>query len=142
MKKILAAVCFVLALQAGSHAFAGKALKAPARKVVVTYLHGDARCSNCLKIEAFSKEAMEKHFAREMKKGTVEWRVINFEEAGNEHYFTDYKLFTKSVVVTEVKDGKEIRFQNLEKVWQHLGDKAAFIKYVRAQVNGYLRGGK
>jgi len=51
----------------------------------------------------------------------------------------DYELYTKSVVLSETKNGKEVRWKNLDKVWTLLGDEAAFKKYVRDEVSAYLK---
>jgi hypothetical protein len=141
VKKIIATGWLLLALLMGARVIEAKTVKsakASANKVVVYYIHGHARCSNCIRIEAYAKEAVESGFVKELKSGRVEWKVVDYEDQGNKHFFTDYKLFTKSVVVSDVKKGKEIRFKNLEKVWQHLGDKAAFMAYVQAEVKAYL----
>ncbi|MBK6403606.1 MAG: hypothetical protein IPF66_00370 [Holophagales bacterium] len=50
----------------------------------------------------------------------------------------DYRLYTKSVVVSEVKDGKEVRWKNLDQVWQLLGSPDAFQEYVEREVRSYL----
>jgi hypothetical protein len=145
VKKITVAVSLVMGMLAGAYALEAKTPWAPGKmadKVVVYYFHGRARCSNCMKIEAYSKEAVEAGFADELKNGKVEWKVIDYEDKGNEHYFTDYKLFTKSVIVSGVKKGKETRWKNLQKVWQYLGDKQAFMAYVQAEVKACLKGAK
>ena len=65
---------------------------------------------------------------------------VNVEVKGNEHFVKDYELYTKSVVLSETKNGKEVRWKNLDKVWTLLGDEAAFKKYVRDEVSAYLKG--
>ena len=88
----------------------------PANRVVAYYFHGTRRCANCKKIEAYSQEAVEKGFPDELKSGRLEWHVINTDESENRHYVDDYKLYTKSVIVTKVNDTAETDWKNLEKI--------------------------
>jgi len=64
--------------------------------------------------------------------------VINIEEKGNEHFAQDYQLYTKSVVLSFVKGGKEVKFKNLEQVWQLLRDKDKFYNYIKSETQSFL----
>lgn len=108
-------------------------------QVVAYYFHGDFRCSNCVKIEQYSKEAIEKYFSDELNSGKLVFRVINVDVEGNEHYMKDYRLYTKSLVLSLVKNGKEIKYENLQGVWKYLGDKDGFYGYVKSSVETYLK---
>lgn len=107
-------------------------------KLMVYYFHGTFRCATCRKIEAYSREALESGFPKELKDGTIEWHVINVEEAGNRHYIDDYRLFSKSLILVRLKDGKQKEWKNLMKVWELIGDKKAFADYVQDEVRAYL----
>jgi hypothetical protein len=124
------------------------AVSAPARadttalkhRVIAYYLHTTYRCVTCKKIEAYSREAIETAFAKELADGRVVWRVVNIEEKGNEHFVKDFELYTKSLVLVDEVKGKQVRWQNLTKVWELLPKKAAFFSYVQDGVRGYLTG--
>ena len=73
-----------------------------------------------------------------MKSGKLEWIVLNTDEPENRHYLDDYQLYTKSLVLSKIEDGKETDWENLEKVWQLLGDKDDFIQYVQTEVKSFL----
>lgn len=107
-------------------------------KVIAFYFHTTFRCASCRKIEAYSQEAIENGFSKELKDGTLQWRVINVEESGNRHYIDDYRLFSKSLILVRLNDGKQKEWKNLLKVWELLGDKPAFVRYVQDEVRGYL----
>jgi hypothetical protein len=68
----------------------------------------------------------------------MEWRPVNTDEPGNEHYRDDYSLYTKSVVVSDLQDNEEIRWKNLDQVWQLLGNEAEFKDYIREEVEAWL----
>jgi len=107
-------------------------------KVVVYYFHTSFRCSSCKKIEAYSHEAIESGFAKELKDGRLAWCVINVDERTNRHFIQDYQLFSKSLVLVKMKDGKQAEWKNLMKVWQLLGNKEAFLRYVQVELRSYL----
>lgn len=119
-----------------------EAPKQNADRVVAYYFHGKFRCTKCKLIESYSDEAIKSGFAGEIKSGALEWKVVNVEEKGNEHFINDYKLYTKSLVLVRMKDGKQAEWKNLEKVWDLLGDKEAFEKYVKEETTNYLKAAK
>ncbi|MFA5144256.1 MAG: nitrophenyl compound nitroreductase subunit ArsF family protein [Candidatus Omnitrophota bacterium] len=110
----------------------------PVNGVVVYYFHGNFRCVNCKTIEQNTKEALEKYFRKELDAGTVVFKAVNVETKGNEHFTEDYKLYTKSVVLSLVKGGKEVKSGNLTRVWEYLRNKDAFHQYIKGEVEKYL----
>jgi len=111
----------------------------PKSNVVAYYFHGNFRCSNCLRIEQYSKEAIEQNFKAELNSGKLVFKVINIETKGNEHFIQDYQLYTKSLVISLVKDGKEVKFDNLTKVWEFLWNRQKFYDYVNEEITKYLK---
>ena len=135
-KFILLTVLIIVAFVCG---FTVSAETSPADYVAVYYFHGNFRCVNCKTIEQYTKEAVDKYFQKELGAGKVLFKVINVETKGNEHFTNDYQLYTKSVVLSLVKNGKEIKFDNLTKVWEHLRNKDAFHQYIKSEVERYLK---
>ena len=115
------------------------AQEAPKNNVVAYYLHGNFRCANCLKIEQYSKEAIEQNFKDELSSGKLVFKVINIETKGNEHFVQDYQLYTKSLVISLVREDKEVKFDNLTKVWEFLLNRQKFYDYVKEEVTKYLK---
>ncbi len=106
--------------------------------IYVTYFRSTARCASCLKIEYLTSATMTTRFAGPISEKRIVWRTLNFDEPVNSHFVKDYGLYTKSVVVSEVKDGREVRWKNLEKIWELLDDPAAFQGYVGREVQAFL----
>lgn len=115
-------------------------VKKEQRKLVVYYLHGTYRCYSCNTIERLTKQAVETGFVSQIKDGRVELKVLNVEEKGNEHFVEDYKLYTKSVILSDTKNNKETRWKNLDQVWTLLGNEGKFIDYIQKEVRSYLEG--
>ena len=107
-------------------------------KVVVYYFHGNARCAKCMKFESLTDEVIENFFSEDRDAGILEWRVVNVEDPVNRHFVDDYRLYTKSVVVSDVRDGEQQRFKNPDKIWDLVGSDTEFTEYVRDEIASYL----
>jgi len=107
--------------------------------VTAYYFHGTFRCPTCHKLEQYAKEAIENNFKDALTSGKLAFKVVNIENKGNEHYVNDYQLYTKSVVLSLTKDGKEIRSKNLDKIWEYVGNKDRYENYVRDEVAAFLK---
>jgi hypothetical protein len=107
------------------------------RKIIVYYFHGDIRCLACLNIERYTQEAVKTFFGNQLTSGTLEWRIVNFDKPGNEHYPVDYQLSAPSVILSEVKSGKEISWKNPEKIWEREADKNSFSIYIRGEIEAF-----
>ncbi len=112
--------------------------KSQTNKVIAYYFHTNYRCATCRRIEAYSKEAIDFGFSRELKDGRLEWRLVNYEQPENQHFAQDYQFFTKSLVLVRIKDGKEVEWTNLKRVWELTGEYDAFLRYVQQEVRSYL----
>lgn len=106
---------------------------------IAYYFHGNARCQSCYKIETYTFETMKTKFAKELSEGTIVWEVVNVEQGMNQHFISEYALSTKSVVLSEVENGKEIKWKNLDKVWELLGDQTKFQGYIESEVKDFVK---
>lgn len=106
--------------------------------VAVYYFHGDVRCVNCHRIETYTKETVDEYFGKELASGELIYKVVNVDRKKNQHFVKDYQLYTKSVIVSLVKDGKEVKYENLQGVWDYLGNRELFLDYIKNEVGKYL----
>lgn len=142
MKKLIAILLVAVALSS-----IGIILTSPAQAVedakgtyvIAYYFHGQMRCPTCHKLEQYSKEAIETNYKDALALGKLEFKVVNVEDKGNEHYGNDYQLYTKSLILSLVKDGKEIKWKNMDKIWEYVGNKQRFIDYVKNGVADLLK---
>lgn len=111
----------------------------PENLVIVYYFHGNFRCPTCLKIEQHAKEAVEKNFKQELSSGKVIFKAINVDEKKNEHFIHGYQLYTKSLVISLVKNGNEEKYENLSKIWEYVRNKDKFFEYVKSKIIDYLK---
>ncbi len=107
-------------------------------KYVAYYFHTTQRCVTCRKIEALSREAVQNSFAHELKNGTLSFQTINVDQPQNRHFVQDFKLYTKSLVITKVAGDKTERFRNLPKVWELVYSPADFTQYVKIEISSFM----
>lgn len=105
---------------------------------VVYYFHGNTRCRTCRNMEAYTKETVETRFAPQVTKNAVVYQVVNVEDAGNERFVKDYQLTSRSVVVSYQIGGKELNWRRLDRVWDLVAEKPAFMDYVQDEVKAVL----
>jgi hypothetical protein len=110
----------------------------PESRVVAYYFHGNTRCVTCRTIESYAREAIESGFPDALKKGRLEFKVVNIEEPENEHFVQDYQLSASTVVVARFKRGKQRDWKNLQLVWELVRDHDAFVIYVQEEARPFF----
>lgn len=125
------------AASAGTGRLAAAEAATPDR-VVVYYFHTTQRCPTCRRIESWSGTALAAAFNDQLADSSLVFRPVNVDEKGNEHFVRDYGLYTKSLIVSDVKDGAELGWENLQKVWEYSGNQEKFFAYVQGEVRKHL----
>lgn len=105
---------------------------------VVYYFHRTQRCPTCTRIEELTREIVRSQFAAEMASGALELHVINIEKPGYEHYENDYNLSVQSIVIARMKGGQQVKWDNLDKIWDLIGNEPEFNVYVAGAIRGAL----
>jgi thiol-disulfide isomerase/thioredoxin len=111
---------------------------AASNQLVVYYFMSNYRCPSCMYIEKTTESVVTTTFADHVKSGRVVFKAVNIDKPENKHYDTDYKLYAQSVILSDVKNGKELRWTNLDKVWKLLNNDAEFKEYVTKEIKTYL----
>ncbi|MCL6547048.1 MAG: nitrophenyl compound nitroreductase subunit ArsF family protein [Bryobacteraceae bacterium] len=104
------------------------------QRVRVYYFYTTVRCPTCRAIETYTADTLRQSFADVLSDGTLEWHPVNVQLPQNRHFIQDYQLFTKSVVISRVKEGRQVEWKNLERVWELAGNREAFQNYIRGEV--------
>jgi hypothetical protein len=107
-------------------------------RYITYYFRRTMRCPTCINIENYTGEAIKIGFAKELNNKQLEWRNINIEDKGNEHFEDDYQLYAQSVVLVEIRDGQQQRWKNLEQIWDMVGNKDAFISYIQEEIKLFM----
>jgi hypothetical protein len=107
-------------------------------RLIVYYLHGNVRCATCRAIESQTVDAVKTGFADELRDGGIELKTVNVEEPANRHFVDDYKLVTRSVVLSRIADGKEEGWKNLDRVWELVREKDEYRAYIQQETRAFL----
>lgn len=111
----------------------------PDHYFVAYYFHTTFRCPACTKIEQWSEEAILTGYEEKLRNSTLQWHSINVDEPAHKHFINDYQLYTKTLILAEYKDGKQVRWKNLDQVWRLLRKKDKFIEYVRTEIDDWMK---
>ena len=126
-----------VAAQGGSPA-AAAAPKLQADRIIAYYFHTTYRCATCRRIEAYSREAIDTGFARELTGREARVPARQHPASRKPAFHRGLPALTKSLVLVRMKDGKQVEWTNLDRVWELTGNRDAFVGYVQQGVRGYL----
>tara|TARA_E500000305_G_C4012567_1_gene233615 strand:+ start:1022 stop:1507 length:486 start_codon:yes stop_codon:yes gene_type:complete len=90
------------------------------------YFHTKHRCPTCETIEAYAHDAL----SSEIEQGNIGWKVADYTAEENKPLVKLCEVFTSTVVLVDLQDGKVIRWKNLEDVWNYTNDKSAFNSFI------------
>ena len=107
-------------------------------QVVMTYFISGTRCESCKKIEDLASLTAKRDFPSELASGKLVFRVIDTGEPANHHYEADYKLASKTVVLSHRVDGRETEWTAMDKVWDLLDDPDGYRAYLSGTIRTYL----
>lgn len=124
----------------GPEAEEAGAMLVPARDHQVTayYFHTRARCTTCRTLEAYAREALQESYGAQLADGRLEWRTVNFHEPENRRFVQDYDLSVQSLVLVETQGGQRVRWKKLDRIWDLVSDREAYLAYVREETGAYV----
>ena len=64
---------------------------------------------------------------------------LNIEDSVNEHYVSEYNLEFSSLVIARYSEGRKDKWKNLEETWKLVNDKDSFKKYVKFELNQFIK---
>ncbi|MFO0888783.1 MAG: nitrophenyl compound nitroreductase subunit ArsF family protein [Isosphaeraceae bacterium] len=117
-----------------------RSVPASGTRLIAYYLHGKVRCVTCNDIEKTAREAVESSFPGELESGRIEWRAVNYDEPGNEHFATEFHLVAPCVVLARCEDGQQSSWKSLPEVWELIGDRPRFRSFIVENIREQLDG--
>ncbi len=140
MKATFCRILFLLVLASGlvAPSFSADQAAASPLKLVAYYFHPTQQCVTCRTIQAYAKEAIESKYGHLLKAGVIEWRPLDVEQRANNHFISDYRLVTSSLVLVKYNNGRKGKWQILDKTWMLVRKKADFIQYVQSNIDKFL----
>jgi hypothetical protein len=108
-------------------------------QVLVYYMYPAIRCVTCNKIEKTAHGIVHEDYAEAVKGGRLKWREVNISE--NDELAGRYNVASSTVVVVRLKDGREVGFERLDKVWPLAEKPVELTAYIRKAIRAALEGG-
>ena len=149
-------MCFIIGMGIFSALNAAdKTKELPKNRIEVYYLHNTFRCMSCNTIENLTKAAILGGKAENQKDKTsitvnpaykklvdakkLTFQSINVDEAKNKHLLKDFKADSKFPVLVKIKNGKIVKTQVLDEVWNLMGNNKQFIEYIQKNLNKFIK---
>ena len=129
------AIATVEALLSGQPASRG-----PQDKAVVYYMHMTFRCADCNLVESLTDELVRTRFAEDLRQGRLEFKSVDYMK--NKELASRYDIGGNSVVVAEIRQGKETRHVKLGEVMSRKADRDGFFDYVGSAIRSCMPGGE
>jgi hypothetical protein len=107
--------------------------------MIAYYFHGSTRCPTCETIEAYGHEAIQSGFANQIREGSVQWRVLDYEQPDQEEVVDKFEVLASVVVLARVENGQETKWSRLDRVWDLTDDKEAFVAYVQEEAHALMQ---
>lgn len=120
---------------------AGDAVPQRPDALVVYYFRANVRCTACRTLEACSHDVVKERFSAAAADGHIEWRAIDFQKPGNEHFATDYQLLTGGVVLVRFRDGRPNQWKALTEAWNMTGDRVALARHLEEAILAFQKEG-
>jgi len=107
-QRILLFLCLTLFL-GGTSLRAQKSTAGNRVKAIVYYFHPTERCPIDQSIEDNTRKLIRTDFAREVKEGILEFRVLNTDEKSSEKIVSQFEINAQALYVVKYRNGKETR---------------------------------
>ena len=125
----------------GESCIGSDSIKAATGAVTVAYyFHRTARCRTCRALESNARKAIQGSLADELAKGQLIIEALNVEEPANRHFVERYQIAGPSLVLSRIRDGKEVRWKNLDRIWDLIRSPSEYQAYVAAETKTFMNG--
>ena len=104
----------------------------------VYFFYNDIYCETCERLEGYALEAVQEHFQDDLDSGVLQWRSMDMTLPEYEHYAEDFELYSKSVVLVELDGAEEVRWENLEGIWDLVHDKPVYKTYIESSLTAFM----
>jgi hypothetical protein len=117
-----------------------QAIPSPPDSVVAVYYHYTLRCQTCLMMEAAAEEVIKTKFPKELMKGKIRWRHIDFEQPEHAWAEEKYQLSGSTLVLSHWKNKTKVSWAPMDVLWEHCDDPEAVSALVHKQLELCLAG--
>lgn len=123
---------------AGSTPIGAATEMAQGKVVDALYFHGANRCYTCNLMEGYIRDVIAADYALQEREGKLRFQSLDVQDPQNQHYVQQYQLTSISLFFSLKDQGKELKFENIDRIWQLAGSEAEFKNYIRSELKKYL----
>ncbi len=102
--------------------------------VLILQFHRTQRCKFCLNMENHTKETLNTFFPDDIKDENIVFRTVDMELPRYKSLIKKYDLFTSTLVLVDVAEGKELRWKIVTEAWYLTNKKQKFIKMLESEL--------
>jgi hypothetical protein len=126
--------------EAGQGAYSGDAAAVfpGGRGVLVLFFHPSERCAACDEMERLARATLERHFAGETAEGLVAMRSVNLDSPVGRRMRERLGLYTSTLALVRVRDGREQGTEKLSEAWQVPGPEGSFVEKMKSALSRAL----
>ncbi len=107
-------------------------------RIDVMYFHATTRCHGCIVIEENTKNSINTLYEKQLKDSTITLTSIDFLQPENEHFQDDYKFESQTLILSKKVNGKEVKWVNLDKIWDYSSDYNKYKNYIEEEIKKLL----
>lgn len=122
----------------GQEEGSGSLVPAGGAGISVVYFHTMHRDPTCHKIESLTRTALRQSWPARVDDGTLVFFLRDIDRRENRHYVADYRLTTRSVVITRWEEGESVEWRNLERIYDLVAVPEQFQGYVVSEIAAML----
>jgi hypothetical protein len=110
-------------------------------RLMVYYFHSNARCPNCINVEAITKETLESEFRPQLQSGEVVWKVLNYQKPSGADLARRFGVGDPVIILAWMKDNELQTPKPLDLAFALVDDRPALAKYLCNEIRQMLAKG-
>jgi len=127
--------------------FAGQQVSAQSPKpaethprLTVYYFHTGERCPIDQSIEDHTRKLMQSEYAKDIKAGTIRFRVLNTEDKSNAGIIANFEINAQALYLVTYVNGKEVKNDLTEFAFSCAqNNPGKFVSRMKAEINSAIK---
>jgi hypothetical protein len=108
--------------------------------VLILQFHRTQRCKFCVNMENHTNETLNTYFRNDLQNNNIAFRTVDMQLSRYKSFITKYGLFTSTLVLVDVIEGKESRRKIVTEAWHLTNKKQKFIDMLRSELLEFREG--
>lgn len=110
--------------------------------LLVLLFHRTQRCEFCKNMENHAIDTLKTYFSEDLQTNSISFRAVDMEMPRFKNLVKKYAIFTSTLVLIEIFEGREFRSSIVEEAWQLTNNRQKFMDMFRSKVVEFQKGHK